>query len=150
MRNEAQKASRRKYEQSEKGKAAKKRHEAAYVASGGRTATEARRAEKPVSEARKQARKKWAANNKDYFRVTRAIRRSLERNLSEFDRFALDEAVHLAKLREATVGGKWEIDHIIPVSKGGNASADNLQVVPSVWNKRKSNKHTNRFFAHKE
>jgi hypothetical protein len=147
VRNEAQKASRRKYSQSEKGKAASKRHEAAYIASGGRAAAEERRKEKPISEARKQARKKWATNNKDYFSKDRAIRRSLERNLSEFDRFVLDEAFKLAKLRESVFGSKWEVDHIIPVSKGGTAVSDNIQVVPRLWNKRKSNLHTQRFYS---
>lgn len=146
MRTEAQKEARRKYEASDKGKAAKKRHDANYVASGGRAKTEQRRAEKPISEARKEARKRWAKANRAYYTADRSFRRSLERDLSEFDRFVLLEAVSLAKLRKEEVGGNWHVDHIVPVSKGGTARADNLQVVPAVWNRQKSNLHTKRFF----
>ena len=45
-RNEKQKEARRRYEMSDKGKAARKRHEATYVASGKRAVIEAKRAEK--------------------------------------------------------------------------------------------------------
>lgn len=146
MRTEAQKEARRKYDASDKGKAAKKRHDANYVASGGRAKTEQRRAEKPISEARKAAKTKWAKANRTYYTADRSFRRSLERDLSEFDRFVLFEAVSLASLRKKTIGGNWHVDHIVPVSKGGTARADNLQVVPAVWNRQKSNLHTKRFF----
>ena len=146
MRTEAQKESRRKYEASEKGKAAKRRHEEVYKASGGRTKVEHRRSQQPISTARKAARVKWAKSNNEYFAANRAFRRSLERNLSELDRLVLLEAVSLARLREKMVGGSWHVDHIVPVSKGGNNTFNNLQVVPAVWNRRKSNVHTQRFF----
>ena len=147
MRSEAQKEARRKYEASEKGKEAKRRHEEAYKTSGGRAATTRRRAEKPVSDARKSARKRWAKANLPYFAAQRAFRRSLERNLSEFDMFVLLESMALAKLRKEVVGGDWHVDHIVPVSKGGLNIAGNLQVVPASWNRRKSNVTTERFFG---
>lgn len=135
-RNEKQKEARRRYEMSDKGKAARKRHEATYVASGKRAILEAKRAEKPVSEARKQARLRY-----------QLVRRSSEKALDGFDAWVLLEAVHLAKLREQVCGGKWHVDHITPVSKGGHSAHDNIQVVPAYWNRSKSNKHTGRFFA---
>ena len=147
MRTEAQKEARRRYEASDKGKAARKRHEAAYVASGGRAETEKRRAAKPLSSARKQARARWSKANKDYYSADRSFRRSLERDLSEFDKFVLLESFHVARLRESFTGEKWHVDHVVPVSKGGSSKASNLQVVPARWNRSKSNKHSLRFFA---
>ncbi len=147
MRSEAQKEARRRYEASEKGKAARRRQEENYKLSGGRAATEARRAGKPTSEARKHARKKWAAANQAYFTASRAFRRSLDRAGSVFDKFVLEEAVLLAYLRKKFTNIDWHVDHIVPVSKGGTSVAHNLQVVPASWNRRKSNKHTERFFG---
>ena len=147
MRNEAQKEARRKYEASEKGKEAKRRHEDAFVASGGRAKCESRRATKPLSAARKAARQKWAQANQSYFTAMRAYRRTLENALDPFEFWVLQEAVSLARLREQVVGGCWHVDHICPVSKGGDSRPDNLQVVPATWNRRKSNVHAERFFG---
>jgi hypothetical protein len=36
----------------------------------------------------------------------------------------------------------FEVDHIVPVSKGGKHEPLNLQVVPRAWNRSKGNKHT--------
>ena len=136
MRSERQKEVRRKYEQSEKGKTAKRRHEAAYVASGGRAKAEARRATRPLSEARLKARQAYAH-----------LKRSADTVVSELDRFVLSEAISLMRLRKKMLGTEWHVDHITPVSKGGLSTHDNLQVVPGLWNRKKSNKHTERFFA---
>jgi hypothetical protein len=147
VRSEAQKAARRLYEASEKGKEAKRRHEAAYKASGGRATAEARRKNVPLSEARRAARTKWAKNNQTYFTAMRSYRRTLEKALDPFEFWVLQEAVSLARLRETVVGGRWHVDHIVPVSKGGNSRPDNLQVVPATWNRRKSNRHAERFLG---
>lgn len=131
---------------SEKGKACKRREDAAYVASGGRAATEQRRAERPISEARKEARRRWSKANSVYWAAVRSRRRSLEKDLDADDFWVLQEAVALARLRERMLGNAWHVDHVIPVSKGGTAHPENLQVVPASWNRKKSNKHSEWFF----
>jgi len=141
------KAAKQRYYSSEKGKLQKRKEDASYALSGGRAEAEARRANTPLSEARLAAKVKWRKANSEFYAADRAMRRSLERDLSDFDRFVLHEAMVLAKLRNHLVGGKWEVDHIIPVSKGGNCIASNLQVVPKHWNQSKSNKHSERLFG---
>lgn len=137
----------RRYYASDKGKAQKRKEDAAFVASGGRAQVEARRASKPISEARKASRRRWAARNKDYFVADRARRRDLVRDLSPCDFWVLQEAVALARLREKVVGGKWHVDHIVPVSKGGTSVPENIQVVPAWWNRSKSNLRVERFLG---
>jgi hypothetical protein len=133
---EAAKAAKQRYYASEKGKAQKRKEEVAYALSGGRAKAEARRKEQPLSEARKQARLRY-----------QLMRRSGEKVLDSFDSWVLKEAVALAKLRKQVCGEEWHVDHIIPVSKGGLCTHDNLQVVPAHWNRSKSNKHNGQFFA---
>ena len=132
---EAYKATKRKYYASDKGKACKKREDAAYVASGGRAKTEDKRNSAPVSESRKQARLRY-----------QLMQSSSEKSLDEFSAFVLEEAVALTRLRNKLCSGKWHVDHIVPVSRGGTSSYDNLQVVPALWNRSKSNKHCGEFF----
>ena len=134
--HEKVKAMRKAYDQSPIGKESKKRCDERYKASGKRADSEKRRAQKPLSEARRKARLKYEIK-----------RRTSERYLDEFASFVLEEAVSLRKLREELCGGKWHIDHIVPVSKGGTSQPNNLQVVPASWNRKKSNKHANKFFG---
>lgn len=137
----------RRYYATEAGKAQKRKEDAAYVASGGRAKQEAKRAAKPLSDARRAARIKWAKNNQAYFTAMRSYRRTLEKALNPFEFWVLQEAVALARLRETVIGGQWHVDHIVPVSKGGDSRPDNLQVVPAAWNRRKSNRHADRFIG---
>jgi hypothetical protein len=137
----------RRYYATDAGKAQKRKEDAAYVASGGRAKQEAKRATKPLSDARRAARIKWAKNNQAYFTAMRSYRRTLEKALDPFEFWVLQEAVALARLRETVIGGQWHVDHVIPVSKGGTSRPDNIQVVPAAWNRRKSNRHANRFIG---
>ena len=105
--------------------------------------------ETPISPARKRAKALWEKTQKGklYRAVARIKRKTLRRNLSELDKFCLAEAYRLCKLREKYTKMKWEIDHIVPVSKGGTNKYHNIQVVPAVWNRRKYNTNTDKFFG---
>jgi hypothetical protein len=129
-------AQKQEYYKTEAGKACKKREEQAYKANGKREAAEKRRAERPLSEARKLSKVRY------YIRKAASAMK-----LDEFDKFVIDEAHRLARLREKVTNIKsWHIDHIIPVSLNGLSDYSNLQVVPAKWNQSKGNKHANRFF----
>ena len=103
--------------------------------------------------------KEWReANPEQWLALARkhaAKRRSVVSNasMSELDLFVFEEAVELAKNREKLVGGKWEIDHIVPL-KHKNACglhvAANFQVVPAEWNRAKSNRNMNEFIIGKD
>lgn len=105
--------------------------------------------ETPVSPARKKAKALWEKTKKGklYRAVTRIKRKALLQNLTELDKFCLEEAYRLCKLREEQTNMKWEIDHIVPVSKGGTNKYYNIQVVPAVWNRRKYNKNAKKYFS---
>lgn len=74
------------------------------------------------------------------------LRRTLEKEMTPLDVFVFNEAYDVRVRREKLFGFKWHIDHIIPVTKGGTNAYTNIQVVPALWNSRKGNKHTERFF----
>lgn len=139
MRNEAQKASRRKYDASEKGKAAKKRHDANFIASGKRAEAEDRRAKHPVSAARKAARKRWAQRNLWYSAADRAHRRML----AKYPVSLADKAEIGGMYMFCSIFPDYEVDHIVPV-KGeavcGLHVLSNLQVIPRAQNRSKGNK----------
>lgn len=62
--------------------------------------------------------------------------------LSVDDLWVMSEAFSLAKLRERVTGGRWEVDHIVPL-RGKRAMGLhvpwNIRVIPMAENRRKSN-----------
>lgn len=99
----------------------------------------------------KQTNKKWYDNNTQYYRAKDALRGARKRAVNEIDTpeklWVLREAYSLAKLRSNITGIKWEVDHINPISLGGKHALENIQVVSMVWNRRKGNKHANKFIG---
>ena len=63
---------------------------------------------------------------------------------SELTEFVSMEALRLRDLRAATVGGVWEVDHVIPL-QGKNVSGfhvwNNLRVIPQAVNRSKYNRY---------
>jgi 5-methylcytosine-specific restriction endonuclease McrA len=102
----------------------------------------------------RDSNKRSYAANKESYRA-RDARRSEEvrKQYSALDadeKWMLKEAYSLARLREKVCGGKWEVDHIVPLSKGGGHNPYNVQVVPQFFNRSKGSAHQARFFGAQE
>lgn len=90
----------------------------------------------------------WASRNPSVVKAARhkykAKRRAAyEIRLSDFDDFAVKEACDLAARRERALGGKWHVDHMVPLfarNVCGLHVAANLAVIPASVNVRKQNK----------
>lgn len=69
---------------------------------------------------------------------------------SEFDEFAVEEAYELAVRRQITTGVVWSVDHVVPISGKtvcGLHIGVNLQLLPSVLNSSKGNRHDHDTFS---
>lgn len=93
-------------------------------------------------------KEEWRVANKDIINSYTAKRRAEKllatpKWFSELDKFVIQEAFDLAKVREKLFGFKWHVDHIIPLSAKdacGLHCADNIQVIPQRLNNVKCNK----------
>ena len=52
----------------------------------------------------------------------------------------IDEIYHNSRILTKETGIPHEVDHIIPISKGGKHHEDNLQIITAFENRKKSNK----------
>jgi hypothetical protein len=89
-------------------------------------------------------RRKWALKNKDYLVFSGARRRAAKHKATPLwaNQFFIAEAYRLAKQRESNLGGKWHVDHIVPLQSKlvcGLHVENNLQVIQASANYRKSN-----------
>lgn len=87
---------------------------------------------------------RWQANNPDRVNANTAKRKATKRKATPdwANPFFIAEAYHLAKVREKVCGGKWHVDHIVPLRSKlvcGLHVENNLQVIPASVNQRKSN-----------
>lgn len=90
-------------------------------------------------------RSKWESKNRPKVNSKKAKRRAIKRNayVPWANKFFIEEAYALAKLRSDTFGFKWEVDHIVPLVSHlvcGLHWEQNLQVIPALENSRKSNR----------
>jgi hypothetical protein len=64
--------------------------------------------------------------------------------LTDNEKWMIEEAYHLAKLRSNVTGFQWEVDHVIPLRGKlvcGLHTPYNLQVIPQTLNNTKRNKY---------
>ena len=89
---------------------------------------------------------RWNAKNPAKCAATTAKHRSAKLNASVSwgNSFFIEEAYALAKVRAKVCGGEWEVDHIVPLQSDtvcGLHWEGNLQVIPRMQNKSKSNRN---------
>jgi 5-methylcytosine-specific restriction endonuclease McrA len=88
--------------------------------------------------------KRWRAANPDKNARKEAYRRARKKGqtpeLSPFDLLLINAIYTLSKLCSNTFKESYEVDHIIPIIKGGLHHPDNLQVITATENRRKSSK----------
>lgn len=86
----------------------------------------------------------WARNNRAIVSAHNANRRVREARATPAwaNSFFIEEAYALAKLRESVTGGRWHVDHIVPLKSDrvcGLHTDSNLRVIPAAENIRKRN-----------
>lgn len=126
---------------------ARLKNRAKYYANKSKRAESAKLYAKANVEKRRAWDRAWRAANPEYNIQKLANKRQALKVLGEFDRFVLNEAAELCASRQLMLGGIWEIDHIVPVSKGGTSEHYNIQVVPKTWNASKGNRNCHRFLG---
>ena len=87
---------------------------------------------------------KWKRENRAKVIEQKARRRGLDSKswdaLDDFDRFVWQEAGRIRDDRIKATGFGWDIDHMIPLSAGGDNKFYNIQVIPRSMNLSKGAK----------
>jgi 5-methylcytosine-specific restriction endonuclease McrA len=87
---------------------------------------------------------KYAKANRSKLNSKEAKRRATKLkqtpDLSEKEKEMIDDFYWLARDLRVVTGEEYHVDHIHPISKGGLHHPDNLQILPSDLNIKKSNK----------
>jgi hypothetical protein len=86
--------------------------------------------------------KNWLKNNLHKkmcsVRKYQAMKKNSKINCNNLN--VVSEFYKAAKRVGNCLGIKFNVDHVVPISKGGSHSPENLQWVPSKWNFSKGNK----------
>jgi hypothetical protein len=90
-------------------------------------------------------RKKYRQTFHEKKMADNAHRRALELQATPdwCEHFIIEEAYHLAKLREQATGIKWQVDHMVPLKSKlvcGLHAHTNIQVITAIKNAKKLNR----------
>jgi 5-methylcytosine-specific restriction endonuclease McrA len=93
---------------------------------------------------------RWKKKNPDKLAAIEAGRRA--RKLNQTPDLTQEEKcqIELIYKKSQKLGPNWQVDHIIPLSKGGLHHPDNLQIVTKTYNLHKSYKLNFRLPTNKE
>lgn len=88
---------------------------------------------------------KWCRENKEKLRekrrATKSSRRAAEGKYTVDDiKRMLESQQHECNICFVNIAEKYEIDHIVPLSKGGTSWPSNLQILCPTCNRRKGNR----------
>tara|TARA_B110000858_G_C17584224_1_gene372626 strand:- start:31 stop:546 length:516 start_codon:yes stop_codon:yes gene_type:complete len=93
---------------------------------------------------------RWAADNRDkrafYESVRRAKKFGATIYMTKEDKEKIAELYIIAKDATNLFGYDWEVDHIVPLNRGGLHKLSNLQVVPKSWNCAKGDRNCNTYW----
>ena len=93
---------------------------------------------------------RYGMNNKDKVNSLTANRRAQRFGatiyMTKEDKSKIAELYTIAKDATKLFGYSWEVDHIVPLSKGGLHKLSNLQVVPMSWNRAKNNRNCDTYW----
>lgn len=93
----------------------------------------------------REHKRKWRFENPGKINAKTARRAAAKLQATPVwaNEFIITEAYALAKLREKVCGGKWHVDHIVPLKSQlvcGLHVETNLRVIPALENMKKSNR----------
>lgn len=97
-------------------------------------------------ESARQSSREWIKNNPEKAVASCAKRRATRKQATPIwgNPFFIEEIYALAKLKEKLLGGKWEVDHIVPLTSDivcGLHWEKNLMVVRRENNRSKHNRY---------
>lgn len=92
-------------------------------------------------ERRKEYSRHWLENNRERHNANKARRRAAKKNqtpeLSKLEKSMITGLYFISRVLSKSCGEPFEVDHIMPISKGGGHTYDNLQILTRAENRRK-------------